>query len=97
METMKLKDYQLYPSNTFRGKRICNKPFRDSRLYFSASLKRNIIHKEKYLNRKCKKVFYLKNRHDSEYIMGQFFNDEDDIIVTLAYYEPLISTFFPSH
>lgn len=97
---MNLNDHRLshnYASETFRGKKIYNKPFRDSRLYFSKSLKRNIIHKEQYLDRKCKKYFYLENRLGEEFIMGQFFNDKDDIIITLAYYEDLIRNFFPCH
>ncbi len=85
-------------SITFRGKRICNKPFRDSRVEFTGSLKRMIEHKEHYLDRKAIKFFYVINRLGEEFIMGKFASKEnknDSIIVTLSYYEKLIFKFIP--
>jgi len=77
---------KLQGTKLFRGKRICCCSYtQHNKIGFSASLKRQILHKEQYLNKKAHKFFYLKNPDGDEYIMGFF--GLNNLVVTLSYYD----------
>ena len=93
---MKKYEKPFYRVKRFRGKRICNAP--DKPIEFTGSLIRNILSNESYLEKEAITFFYVKNRHDEEFIMERFVDQDDKkdkTIVTLAYFNNFFRSFIP--
>lgn len=61
----------------------------------SKPVKRHVKRKEKYLNKRCYKVWEFTNRLDEKFLFGRFglLKDKNHTIVTLAAYSERIHTF----
>lgn len=59
-----------------------------TRSQLGTALRRFIRDKEKYLNRRCCKMWYFQNRLDEWFIFGNFCRNYDRLLVTVAQYVP---------
>ncbi len=48
------------------------------------AIRRHIREKEKTLDRRCRKLWYFKNRLDEHFIFGSFCRNYDRLVVTVA-------------
>ena len=84
---MKTEDYSTQ-INTHFGVSFCEKVNRSS---LTNSCRREIKRKERYLERKCGKIWWHKNNDSEAFLFANFNNDrEDKIVVTLASYIPYV-------
>ena len=63
----------------------------------SQPIKRFIKRKEKELNRTCRTIWTYTNHKNETFMFGSFCRNHDKVFVTLAYLDPRIHTFLPSH
>ncbi len=70
--------------------------FGHEEVYISDIMKRNIKRKEKYLDRKCRKIWACTNRLGQTYLYGSFCKKWNRLVITIGHYVEDVG-FVPSY